>query len=38
MQRFKQAIGLFMITLALLAAMPWLNPMALITTTHTGLH
>lgn len=38
MQRFKQAIGLFMITLALLAAMPWLNPMALITTSHTGLH
>jgi len=37
MQRFKRAIGLFMITLALLAAMPWLNPMALI-TPHTGLH
>jgi sulfite exporter TauE/SafE len=30
MQRFKQAIGLFMIALALLAAMPWLNPMAFI--------
>jgi sulfite exporter TauE/SafE len=28
MQRFKQAIGLFMIMLALLAALPWLNPMA----------
>jgi uncharacterized protein len=37
MQKFKQAVGLFMITLALLAAMPWLNPMALI-TTHNGLH
>jgi hypothetical protein len=37
MQRFKQAIGLFLITLALLAALPWLNPMA-ITTTHTALH
>lgn len=36
MQRFKQAIGLFMIALALLAALPWLNPMAI--TTHTGLH
>lgn len=35
MQRFKQAVGLFMITLALLAAMPWLNPMAII-TTHTA--
>ncbi|MCK9636213.1 MAG: sulfite exporter TauE/SafE family protein [Methylobacter tundripaludum] len=36
MQRFKQAIGLFMIVLALLAALPWLNPMAI--TTHTALH
>jgi sulfite exporter TauE/SafE len=36
MQRFKQAIGLFMIALALLAAMPWLNPMAF--TNHTTLH
>ena len=36
MQRFKQAIGLFMIALALLAALPWLNPMAI--TTHTTLH
>ncbi len=36
MQRFKQAVGLFMIALALLAAMPWLNPMAI--TTHTALH
>lgn len=35
MQRFKQVIGLFMIALALLAAMPWLNPMAII-TTHTN--
>jgi sulfite exporter TauE/SafE len=29
MHRFKQAIGLFMITLALLAAFPSLNPMAI---------
>jgi sulfite exporter TauE/SafE len=29
MQRFKQAIGLFMIVLAIFAAMPWLNPMRL---------
>jgi hypothetical protein len=36
MQRFKQAIGLFMIALALLAALPWLNPMAI--TTHMALH
>jgi len=36
MQHFKQAIGLFMIALALLAAMPWLNPMAI--TTHTAMH
>jgi uncharacterized protein len=36
-QRFKQAIGLFMIGLALLAALPWLNPMA-FTTTHTAIH
>ncbi len=35
MQRFKQVIGLFMIALALFAAMPWLNPMAII-TTHTN--
>ena len=35
MQRFKQVVGLFMIVLALLAAMPWLNPMAII-TTHTN--
>jgi uncharacterized protein len=35
MQRFKQVVGLFMIALALLAAMPWLNPMAII-TTHTN--
>jgi sulfite exporter TauE/SafE len=31
-QRFKQIVGLFMIALALLAAMPWLNPMAFIHT------
>lgn len=31
--RFKQFVGLFMIALALLAALPWLNPMA-ITTHH----
>lgn len=36
MQRFKQAVGLFMIALALLAVLPWLNPMAII--THTTLH
>ena len=36
MQRFKQAIGLFMIVLALLATLPWLNPMAF--TTHTATH
>lgn len=36
MQRFKQAIGLFMIMLALLAALPWLNPMAF--TNHTSIH
>ncbi|MFU8788551.1 MAG: sulfite exporter TauE/SafE family protein [Methylobacter sp.] len=36
MQRFKQIIGLFMIILALLAALPWLNPMAI--TSHTALH
>jgi sulfite exporter TauE/SafE len=36
MQRFKQAIGLFMIALALLAALPWLNPMAI--TTHMTQH
>lgn len=37
MQRFKQAVGLFMIALALLAALPWLNPMA-FTSTHTAIH
>jgi sulfite exporter TauE/SafE len=36
MHRFKQAIGLFMIALALLAAMPWLNPMASL--NHANLH
>ncbi len=30
MQRFRQAVGLFMIIIALLAAFPWLNPMAFI--------
>jgi len=34
-QRFKQLVGLFMIALGLLAALPWLNPMAII-TTHTN--
>ncbi len=29
MYRFRQAIGIFMIILALFAAMPWLNPMRL---------
>ncbi|MEI6335085.1 MAG: sulfite exporter TauE/SafE family protein [Methylococcaceae bacterium] len=38
MQRFKQAIGLFMIVLALLAVVPWLNPMAFTVTTHTANH
>ncbi len=33
MQRFKQIVGLFMIVLALFAALPWLNPMAF--TSHT---
>jgi sulfite exporter TauE/SafE len=37
MQRFKQVIGLFMMVLALLAALPWLNPMA-FTTTHIAIH
>ncbi len=37
MQRFKQAIGLFMIILALLSALPWLNPLA-FSITHTALH
>ena len=37
MQRFKQVIGLFMIALALSAALPWLNPMA-FTTQHTANH
>ncbi|MCX7097676.1 MAG: sulfite exporter TauE/SafE family protein [Methylococcales bacterium] len=36
-QRFKQAIGLLMIILALFAALPWLNPMA-ITTQHLATH
>jgi sulfite exporter TauE/SafE len=35
-QRFKQAIGLFMIILALFSALPWLNPMAI--TSHMALH
>jgi len=37
MKRFKQAIGLFMMALALMAALPWINPMA-ITTHHMLLH
>jgi sulfite exporter TauE/SafE len=37
MQRFKQAIGLFMIALALLATLPWLNPMT-INTHNMALH
>jgi sulfite exporter TauE/SafE len=36
MTRFKQAIGLFMMILALLAAFPWLNPMAF--TSHMAMH
>ncbi len=32
MQRFKQGVGLCLILIALLAALPWLNPMAIITT------
>ena len=38
MQRFKQSVGLLMIALALLAAMPWLNPMAIITTNSLHNH
>jgi uncharacterized protein len=38
MQRFKQTVGLFMIVLALLAAIPWLNPMAIITTNSLHNH
>ena len=37
MQRFKQVVGLLMMALALLAALPWLNPMA-FTTTHIATH
>lgn len=37
MQKCKQAIGLFMIVLALLAALPWLNPMAFI-SSHSVNH
>jgi len=33
---FKQAAGLFMIVLALFAALPWLNPLAY--TAHTAIH
>ncbi|CAA9890486.1 conserved membrane hypothetical protein [Candidatus Methylobacter favarea] len=36
MQHFKQGIGLFMLALAVLAALPWLNPMAF--TTHLSNH
>jgi uncharacterized protein len=35
MHRFKEVVGLFMIALALFAAIPWLNPMAIL-TTHTN--
>ena len=37
MQRFKQLVGLLMMALALLAALPWLNPMA-FTITHIATH
>jgi len=36
MKQFRKAIGLFMITLALMAAMPWLNPMVI--NTHADMH
>jgi sulfite exporter TauE/SafE len=36
MQHVKQGIGLFMIILALFAALPWLNPLAI--TIHTAPH
>lgn len=36
MQRFKQAVGLFMIVLAVFSALPWLNPMAF--TAHSAIH
>jgi len=36
LQQFKQAIGLFMIVLALFSALPWLNPLAF--TNHTAIH
>jgi uncharacterized protein len=36
--RFKQVIGLFMIALALLAAVPQLNPMAITTTHSAAIH
>ncbi|MGZ8225133.1 MAG: sulfite exporter TauE/SafE family protein [Methylococcaceae bacterium] len=36
MRHFKQAIGVFMVVLALLAALPWLNPMAF--TNHLSTH
>ncbi len=35
MQKFKQTVGLIMVALALLAALPWLNPMVI--TTHSAL-
>jgi len=35
-RHFKQAAGLFMIVLALFAALPWLNPMAY--TAHSAIH
>ena len=35
-KRFKEAVGLLMIILALFATVPWLNPMAI--TSHMALH
>jgi sulfite exporter TauE/SafE len=35
-KRFKEAVGLLMIVLALFAALPWLNPMAV--TSHMVVH
>ncbi|MGR9086663.1 MAG: sulfite exporter TauE/SafE family protein [Gammaproteobacteria bacterium] len=36
-RRFKQAVGLFMIVLALFSALPWLNPLA-FTSSHNAIH
>jgi hypothetical protein len=35
-KRFKEAVGLLMIILALFATVPWLNPMAI--TSHMAVH